>query len=406
MSEVYYHESLAIGNATRAIQCTGALDWQLKHDTLVWSNKKGDLSIQILRTRNEHLPVTSPATSLDFRSFEIPLISMDGVQLAEDGDLIVDLQNFKGDAYSPLWRHSQKLMKTTRQGAVIWEHYFKSSISTPAVGKDALFFVEHSFHGPALDPVVAFVKLSLEDGSTSYRNQLPERHFRAMPNESDNSLRLFCDEAYAVWRDKENYAYVFSTETGQVLQVYKRSTRAAPVVSCHSSSIWDINPKVLNSSVTTGTYSQLVTCQQGTPALKFEPLTFPYDARNPDSEWRFSGDHLALVYFAHVVLPSANLNWVFHGQNELTDPCTNVWVTILEKGSSDEFGRLHMRKKTSSVPISLPSRSETLGDRRPLELDLPWKLKEDVYLSMVDDYMVYHSPDEEILYLIDFWPNW
>lgn len=418
LTEVHYHESLAIGNATRAIRCTGALDWHLERDTLVWSNKTGNFSIRTLRSRNDNLPTTAPATCFDFRSFKIPFVPMSSVQLTEDGNLIVDLQ---GDASSPLssdWRWVQKLLKMTRQGVVLWEMVSTSSISVPAITKNDLYFVEHSLSPATSEPVVAFVKMSLEDGSISYRIQLPDRYCMAQPNRSDRNLRLFSDEAFAVWRDDRNLAFVFSTKTGQVLQVYPRTTRTPPVVGRQSSFVWDINPNLLNPPADIysfwpdprplQTFSQRVTFQEAAPVVKFEAISFPHRIRSryPHSEWRFSGDHFAFFYFTHVVLANVDFDRRFLGQNEPTDPCTNVWVSMMEKFPSDQPDFFEMKEKASAVQISLPSRSERLGCRRPLELALPWKMNEHDYLGMVNDYMIYHSREQEILLLVDFWPNW
>lgn len=413
--EVHYHESLAIGNATRAVLCTSALDWHLEHDTLVWSNKKGDLSIRTLRSRSDSLPVTSPATSIDFRSFKIPFSCMKSVQLTEEGDMIVYLEGDGISDRSSIWLYGQRLMKITRQGAILWETNFESLISMPAVGKNFLYFVERP-----PNPLVglAFVKVSLEDGSISYRTQLPDQFHQVLANESDKHLRLFSNEAFAVWRDMDNSAYVFATKTGKLLhdQVYPRTTRTPPIVGRQSNFIWDINSNLLNPPSDIyrtwpgfhNSFSQLVTLQETSPEIKFEAIIFPNSIRYryPHSEWRFSGDHSAFFYFTHIVLANMDFDRRFLGQNEPTDPNTNVWVSIMEKVPSEQSDMFWMNEKASAAQISLPSRSEALGERRPLELELPWRLEENDHLGMVNDYMVYHSPEEEILLLVDFWPNW
>lgn len=413
--EVYYNESLTLGNATRAVLCTGALDWHLDHDTLVWSNKKGDLSIRDLRSR-DNFPIISPATSIDFRSFKIPFNTMNSVQLTEDGDMVVAIQGCKSGDLPPTWHYGQKLMKITREGTVLWKMDVPSLISIPSLGKTALYFVERPPNPLTSEPVLAFVKASLEDGSIFYRNQLPSRYGRVMANDGDRHLRLFADEAFAVWRDIENSAYVFSTKTGHVIQVYPRTTRTPPVVGRHSSFIWDINSNLLSPHPNVyhtwpefhAFFSQRITCQDASPALKFEAIHFldQIRYRYPHSEWRFSGDHCAFFYFTHVVRANMDFDRRFLGQNEPTDPFTNVWAAIMEEGPSGQPESFEIYEKYSAVRISLPPRSESSGERRPLELDLPWRLKENDFLGMVNDYMVYHSPDEEILLLVDFWPNW
>lgn len=152
-----------MGNATRAFQCTGALDWHLDHDTLVWSNKKGDSSIRSLRTHNGNVPITSHTTSIDIRNFGIPFTSMNNFQLTEDDNMIVDLQG-EGSG--------QKLMKLTKQGAVLWPMDVPSLLSMIAVGKNAVFFSQLQ------EQITTFV----------YRAQHPDRYCRAMPNESDKML--------------------------------------------------------------------------------------------------------------------------------------------------------------------------------------------------------------------------
>lgn len=378
------------------------MDWHLEHDTLVWSNTKGDFSIHTLRSRSDNTPIASPATSIDFRSFKIPFTSINSIQLTEDGHMVVDLQG-------------QTLMKITKQGAVLWEIDFASLLSRPAVGRNAVFLVERPTIKVSSKLGVAFVKVSLEDGSISYRNQVPGLHGQAQANESDKHLRLFSDEAYAIWRNKRNDAYVFSTENGEMLHEYSRTTVLAPVVSRQSSSIWDINPNlddppwdIYNFPHRTAHFSQRVTCQEETPALKFEGIKFPGQMRTRyfHTDWRFSGDHLAFFYFTHVVLTTVDFDRRFLGQHETTDPYTNVWVSVMEIVPSEQANGFEIKEKDSAFAISLPSRSETLGERRSLEVDLPRKMKDNDYLSMMNDYMVHHSPDQELLLLVDFWPNW
>lgn len=416
MTEVHFHESLAIGNATRALRCTAALDWHLEHDTLVWSNKKGDVSIRTLRSRGDNLPMISPTTSIDFRSFNIPFAAMNSVQLTDDGNMIVDLQGDGGSDDSSVRCYDQKLMKITNRGAILWETDFASLVSMPAVGKNALYLVERLANPPTSEPVLAFVKIALDDGSISYRTQLPQRYCQVRPNESDKHLRLFCNDGFALWRDRANTAYVFSTKTGTVLPVYLRTTRTPPIVSRESNCIWDINPNLLNPPLNIyytwpeshHSFSQLVTVQEEAVQKKFEGINFPSQIRYkyPHTEWRFSGDHFAFLYFMHDVLPSADFGRRLLGQNELTDPYTTVWVSLMEKVHFKEAPFLDLKEKASACPISLPSLGEKLGERRPLEVDLPWRMKEDDYLAMANDYLVYHSPEEEILLLVDFWPNW
>ncbi|MCJ1469510.1 hypothetical protein MMC07_008143 [Pseudocyphellaria aurata] len=411
---LHFHESLAVGNATRALRCTAALDWHLEHDTLVWSNKKGDVSVRTLRSRGENVPMISSTTSIDFRSFNIPFAAMNSVQLTEDGDMIVDLQGDGGGDGSSVRCYDHKLMKITQRGAVLWETHFASLMSMPAVGKNALYLIERLANSPTSEPVLEFVKMALDDGSISYRTQLPQRYCRVQSNESDKHLRLFCNDGFALWRDKANTAYVFSTKTGTVIPGYLRTTRTPPIVGRESNCIWDINPNLSNPPPDIyrtwpefhHSFSQLVTIQEEQVQMKFEGINFPSRIRYTHSEWRFSGDHSAFLYFTHDILPNVEFGRRLLGQNEFTDPYTTVWVSLMEKENCKESPFLELKEKASAFPISLPSLGEKLGERRPLELDLPWRMKEDDYLAMADDYLVYHSPEEEILLLVDFWPNW
>lgn len=374
MVEVHYYESLAIGNATRAVLCHGALDWHLEHDTLMWSNKKGDLSIRTLRSRSDSLPITSPATSIDFRSFKIPFDSMISAQLTEDGNMVVCLEGNGINDRSSTGLNGQRLIKITRQGAIVWEMSFKSTqlISMPAVGKKALFFVERL--------PLAIVKVSLEDGSISYRTKLPDRYHQVLANESDKHLKLYSNEAFAVWKDMDNSAYVFSTKTGILLRDYPRPTRVRPFVRDQSKFIWSVN------------YER-------------------FGWASPDvhhSEGPLSGDHYSNASrINHIVRANKDFDWRFLGQNERTDPSTNLWVSVIEEFHCEKSDMFKWKKeKASAARISLPSHSGALGERRPLEAELPWRREEDDRLGRVNDYMVYHSLKEEILLLVDFWPNW
>ena len=44
--------------------------------------------------------------------------------------------------------------------------------------------------------------------------------------------------------------------------------------------------------------------------------------------------------------------------------------------------------------------------RRPLQAGIPWSIRDDYPLKSVDDYLVFHCPEHEVLVIIDFWPTW
>lgn len=69
-------------------------------------------------------------------------------------------------------------------------------------------------------------------------------------------------------------------------------------------------------------------------------------------------------------------------------------------------GEVDLESPEGTITVTLPGRSKTDGKRRELELELPWELEEGDFFGMINDYLIYQSPRNELLVLVDFWPVW
>lgn len=307
------------------------------------------------------------------------------------------------------------LLRITTGGILLWRKELEPSIGRPALGKQAVYILCYRDPNPSsIQGEIALVKMSLEDGSVLYRTQLDVSQVTSIEAVKDKHLQLTRDENFLVWRAFP-HIYVWSTETGKV--VFTQDMFGTPptsplrTLSSEGEDIWDMGNTLYDAPNPGRSSTGRVKFKKSPLTIKIEDIHFPPGFRSPSLlspvEWRFDGNHSTFFSLSHGLLPSRELEWRFLGQNETTDVSTSISVApmniVLVEGLHDSFDVVQKGKQTQ---ISLPSRTGKLGRSRILEADLPWKMAQDDFLGMENDYLVYHCPSNETLLLVDFWPDW
>ena len=218
-----YHEgSLKAGLATRAIRCDNACNWDIRDDSLVWSNTKGEVSVQHLRS------LSSKSIHLDVRRCFPEPFAIEYLRLLSDTELLI-VTSLSLPSKDPKLCGTEKLIKTSTRETGSWIVNLEASVSRPAIGTDFIYLVQGP---PALydennqivdnDHIkLRFMKLKQSDGSVVLDVPIPLAKAR-LPGSggkirNDRSLVLSKDESCAVWTDWMGLRYIFSTSSGQML---------------------------------------------------------------------------------------------------------------------------------------------------------------------------------------------
>jgi len=438
---VYHYSSLELGIATRAIKFTGVYDWHMNHNAIAWTNGHDKAFTRVLKASNG-IPISSEDEIADFGhqpSTEIPY-----VQLTKTGDLIVLHRSYHNhDEVVPALNDQSQhrcpsaddvLSKLTK-GCESWQIHLKGTICKPAIGKDAVYFVEACPEGPLSgEHGPAFKKIDSATGAVLYTTTPPEihetgvfvRHNRGddtiTPGNSkiqtptrgrkievamlDTSLKLAGDEALAVWSDVNLRIHIFSTAAGQILFTYNRESLTTLVVSGIKPQIWDIlaRPSIPGiDSLRLSTYDP-----------RTEAVNYAFSSPRIDS-WRahteapgfIDADRPMAFNFCHSIhMPFTDLN--------TRDPFTTIEIVGLEKtvvGEKILLGKLVRPKRDPEdeehrTLITLPPQPGKDTTRRLLEFEAPWTVGKDDHFGLVQGYLVYHNFEDKELIVIDFWPTW
>jgi len=438
---VYHYSSLELGIATRAIKFTGVYDWHMNENAIAWTNGCDKAFIRVLKASNG-VPISSEDEIADFGhqpSTEIPY-----VQLTRTGDLVVLHRSYHNQdvgvpALNDQSQHrcppADDVLSKLTKGCELWQIHLKGTICKPAIGKDAVYFVEACPEGPLSgEHGPAFKKIDLATGAILYITTPPEihetgvfvRHNRGddtiTPGNSkiqtptrgrkievamlDSSLKLAGDEALAVWSDVNLRIHIFSTAAGQILFTYNRDSSTTLAVSGVKPQIWDIlaRPSIPGiDSLRLSTYDP-----------RTEAVTYAFSSPEIGS-WRahteapgfIDADRPLAFNFCHSIhMPFTDLN--------TRDPFTTIEVVGLEKtvvGEKIHLGKMVRPKKDPEdeeykTLITLPPQPGKDTTRRLLEFEAPWTVGKDDHFGLVQGYLVYHNFEDKELIVIDFWPTW
>lgn len=415
---MYYQESLRIGYATRAIRCSGATDWHIYQETLTWSNESGDISIRKLRTFDDSSLVSPEVIQLNIHNSVAHLPRVKSVQLIAAGDMIVESSNRDYEPPSDrILDCGNEIMRITQQGVVQWKVRSEFCLTKPAVGEDALYFVRllPATENPQNGREARILKVNLKDGSISFDVPVPTEWSNRVWN---THWRLTSTERFLIWMGSDAKILIFCALSGQLFDKYTTHDGSTIVMGTVDDYYWHIgaNRHAYQSCLRgIGGFcdqcSARVSYDEKTFHRKSEAVLFCSDTWTELSKFgrAFCGDQPAFVFLNHIVHPTPGLDWRFLGQQEPTDPHTSVWIQCLDpimKQNQQAPRYLEYNDTSPLTRINLPSNSKENMERRPLEVQLPWKMKTSDFFGFENDYLIYHSRADEILLLVDFWPSW
>ena len=280
---------------------------------------------------------------------------------------------------------THRLVKVSAQGTVLWSIDLEASMTRPAIGKDSVYFI----HGPCYktskgsSKMLSFARHKLCDGSKVFDVPIaPELQAHRKIQDLDRSLLLSGNECMASWRKNSNGdVYIFSTSSGQLLKTIEQYRIRNPpllqsvVPSLHTPGFWITNSRTTKLT----TYDEV--------SGSFSDVDFYYVDEKPfphSGSTTFDGNHSVFLRIVH-----AAVDWYASDHN-----------------GTNPFGQFAISPTEGTATVTLPGRSKREAKRRDFELEVPWKLDEEDFFGMMNDYLIYQSPKNESLILVDFWPTW
>lgn len=449
---VYYHQSFQLGYATRAFRCTGASSWDLKNDTVVWSNSDGEVSFRTLKVDSAGVQDSAQVNDekLDLRRVPIPFFYVEQVWQLKGGDLIV--QSFvRHDRRRPRRIKGQRnpsgvrsIARVNKAGQVLWEiTTCPRTWSKPAIGEKELFFIMESpihytvWQRNNSDPKL--IKYSLQDGLVvpGFGPVRQEHRFKQM-NLSANALFLTSDERFAIWTDVDDIVSIISVSNRENVCQFLKNPAATVYKSLNNKSLWVVNQRLQDAATDLGeddwisNHPRMAECsyflswKDIMTDFHVQLIRFPAMLRYSSTKWVFETDSAALLRKAIASRPEYPFNrrprHLQEGTAESlpkgtvedrTVPLGRVIIAATHQLPSDSPEHIQLETKTAPVEVSLPTSGGQPGQRRPLEVDVlfewkgsMWADKDEGYFRMAEKYLLFHLPNEEVLFLIDFWPSW
>ena len=393
---VHFQQNLEAGFATRAIRCDGASDWDIRGNRLIWSKGDEEVSICDLRTADNKSILESELLSLD-TSHSLPEVTgRPYVRILPGGDfLITTLTTF---VIKDTIKETHQLRRISAQGYILWSVELDAFMTRPAVGEDSVYFRRGPWYrDDSRTCKMSFAKYRLSDGSKIFDETMPPetQENRKIPS-LDRSLVLSGNECLASWRRKtpgRGYVEIFSTSSGQLLKtMYQPRSRNGPLLnsvlpSFHTAGVWTTTSRTVKLT----TYDEV-------PGsfLEAEYLYVDGDFLPDPSSMAFDGNHSVFLHTVH-----APVGWAPR-DNSRANPFAQFAISQVTPTSNDGL------ESPEGTAVTLPGRSKADGKRRDFELELPWELEDDEgdFFGMMNDYLIYQSPKNGVLVLVDFWPTW
>lgn len=421
---MYLYESIKLGYATRAYKISGVRDWHLNGSSLLYSNGVDKASVRKLRQG------AACGVSVDYD--DIP-IGMAGIKrgtleipymlLTNTGEILAVFRAHHNEG-----AFTDSISLTIVRGGQKWHRPLSGSICKPAIGKEAVYFMQSeqssdndAKYGPA------FKKLSLKDGTTmfaSYPPQIietgvfvrqdqehqPEKPYGKVKEPTtgrkidianlDTSLQLCGNETLAVWCDAALRVHIFSTVTGQILSTYDRSEHTRLAVSVVHPMIWDVafDSRYLGvNAVRLTSYNEAMEAFNCGFSTLFGASNI-VDTRFIDADYPLGFDLLNSVHLVHEDTRDPFVTLGIMGVEKIINEAKQkAWL----KASPDT----HQITTEEAVKVTLPPKAGQ-KDRRLLEIEAPWKVDKNDFLGLVQGYLVYHNFVDEELIVLDFWPEW
>lgn len=426
---VYHRQSFQLGYATRVFGCTGVSSWDLKDDTLLWSNSDGRVHFRTLKANGVDSQGSAPVIDkhLDLRRLPIRFFYVERASLLRGGDLIVqslDQDENIGEHRNSSGVHDRITARINQAGQVLWEIVTCGRTwSKPAIGKNEIFFIaEGAFNRDRLNyDEPTLIKYSLQDGLNvpGFGPVRSERR-RKKVNLSADALFLTSNEKFAVWTDTDGIVSIIPVSDRKRQSWFWRPSTAVVSKSSIDESLWVINRSLQDAptDLLTGppfvnTTSYFITWKENRAGFMIQPIIFPSILQSWDKTmWVFDADSAILLHQSYIQ-PERNETAELAPEEPIEDrppPLGRLRLAITHRIPPTIPRMIHLETKTAPIEISLP---DSFGQRNPLDVQIQvrregfmWAEPRKSFLRMVESYLIYHSQDEQDLLLIDFWPSW
>ena len=444
MFAVFNYCSLQLGLATRAFKFYGVYDWHMNRTSIIWCDGTDRVSIRTLRASNG-TPIASEDEAFELDETTKAYFETPYVLISKTEDLILLHRSYIPDvdglgAVVDPSRHRcpksiDRLVKITSHGQQ-WQLELNGSICKPAIGENALYFVEarpqgqfYDDHGPAFKKVDlmtgtilystfppeinetgVFVRYDRDGNIVTPGNLLTPTGGRSIQVATlDTSLKLAGKEEIAIWSDHNQRIHIFSTANGQILFTYNRLKNSALVVSTVKPQLWDISYRRSTYGIDSVRYANY----DG----RTETLSYAFTR----GERSFGRGHREASHSLDADRPIAfsrchSMDLV---DDKTRDPFTTIEIVGLEKNVSGEtisLGDIVRQLKEGEEEdedddddrtfVTLPPLPGQGPKRRVLEIETPWNDDKNDFFGIVEGYLVYHNFTDKELIMMDFWPDW
>lgn len=274
----------------------------------------------------------------------------------------------------------------SRQGKVIWEahHTRHDAIGDLALGTAFLYYILRS------SPTNKFVFMarSHEDGSIVFQEDLPfGLHYLFL------SLRLFANERLAAYGDPGATIWILDATSGKIVSSVDCGYSSSRTFSTRDARLWIVPRDTYGQSLMVG--FEIIIDAEAKIYDKKE-LKLDFIAGSKILSMAFDGDRQLCFHI------------IRHNERRQVAQLSVAPLTTQEVVQQDGARSLKL-KESSLAEITLPSRHPRMGSTRR-RLHLSRSDYTSAHVKAVcptgGDYLVFHDPVEQLLFLVDFWPSW
>ena len=316
--------------------------------------------------------------------------------------------------FGPSIPNAHKLILVSLSGTVKWIADVENPFSRPAIGKASLYLIYYRMATAFTDDQdskVVLMKLSLSTGAVEMDKDLSiaDKTYGLRPATffGDESLVLSMDETYAMWVNRYIVTlppgitashHIICTTTGSLLYRYENSH--LPLTYTATSSIAQNALWVCRYPHAWLTSQNPHDKSWATRSIRLPGPNHPYVPREPKMtvQLGFEGDRLLFSHLIHFKPTEIERQERFWSSGNSTRMRTSKF------GVSSATREVKMGYAPSMPSIvTLPDGN---GGRRVLEVKLPWADDAVSFFGFVEDFIAYHVRRDQVLLLIDFWPDW
>ena len=378
----------------------------------MWSNLAESISTRLLRSSKASSSSNSGMKRLDIKKLIPRHWHVKLVQAVSTDTILVTAEVDPNFGISVPDAH--KLILLSLSGKVKWIAGVETPFSRPAIGKASLYLIY--FRTPTAfsddqDSKVVLMKLSLSTGAVEMDKDLSiaDKTYGLRPATffGDESLVLSMDETYAMWIDRHivyhspGYTashHVICTTTGSLL--YRCMNTHLSLTYTATSSITQNALWAYGYPLTWLTSQNPHDKSWATQSIRLPGTNHPYVPREPKTTVKlgFEGDRLLFSHLIHSKSTEIERQERFWSSGNSTRMRTSKF------GVSSAVREVKMQYAPSMPSIvTLPDRN---GGRRVLEVKLPWADDAVSFFGFVGEFIAYHVRRDQVLLLIDFWPDW